>query len=103
VRGDIHRLRSDRRAKGREQQGARYAVVVQASYLPLPTAIVAPTTTSTVGADFWPRITIDGVASYVLVEQLMAVDRQRLGDIVGRVSADEQALIDERLQDVLAV
>ena len=101
MRGDIHRLRSDRRAKGREQQGARYAVVLQASYLPLATAIVAPTSTSSVGAGFWPRITLEGTATYVLVEQLMAVDLQRLGEIAGRVSPDEQALIDERLRDVL--
>ena len=94
-------MRSDRRAKGREQQGARYAVVIQASYLPLATAIVAPTSTSTVGADFWPRITMDGTATYVLVEQLMAVDLQRLGEIAGRLSAEEQAAIDERLRDVL--
>jgi mRNA interferase MazF len=101
VRGDIHRLRSDRRAKGREQQGARYAVVLQASYLPLATAIVAPTTTSTVGAAIWPDIEIGGTPTFVLVEQLMAVDLSRLGEVVGRVSPAEQELIDDRLRDVL--
>jgi len=101
VRGDLFRLRSDRRAKGREQKGARYAVVLQSSHLPLATMIVAPTTTSSVGARFWPAIEIQGTTTYVLVEQLMAVDPIRLGDPVGRVHAAEQDAIDERLREVL--
>lgn len=101
MRGDIHRLSSDRRAKGREQKGARYAVVVQADYLPLTTVIVAPTTTSKVGAEFWPRIAFDGHPTYVLVEQLMAVDPSRLGEQVGQVSPAAMEEIDERLRDVL--
>jgi mRNA interferase MazF len=103
VRGDIHRLRSDRRAKGREQQGARYAVVLQAGYLPLATVIVAPTSTSTVGAGFWPEIDMAGTRTFVLVEQLMAVDLNRLGDVAGHVTTDEQATIDDRLRDVLGL
>lgn len=101
MRGDIRRLHSDRRAKGREQQGARYAVVLQADYLPLSTVIVAPTSTSGVGASIWPRIDVGGTETYVLVEQLMAVDPTRLGDVVGQVSPAEGELINDRLRDVL--
>lgn len=101
MRGDIHRLSSDRRAKGREQKGARYAVVVQASYLPLSTVIVAPTTTSAAGAGIWPQITVSSQRTFVLAEQLMAVDPNRLGDVIGRVSPAQQELIDERLREIL--
>lgn len=101
MRGDVHRLSSGRRAKGREQQGARYAVVLQADYLPLGTLIVAPTTTSTVGVDFWPEIEVDGQRSFVVVEQLMAVDFNRVGTTVGRVGPEEQSRIDDRLREVL--
>lgn len=101
MRGEVRRLRSDRRAKGREQSGARYAVILQADYLPLPTVIVAPTTTSTVGAAFWPAIEVEGQRCFVLIEQLMAVDSSRLGDAVSTVSSDEMAAIEERLCAVL--
>jgi mRNA interferase MazF len=75
--------------------------VLRAGYLPLATTIVAPTTTSGAGAAIWPKVSIDGTTTFVLVEQLMAVDFSRLGDVVGRVSPAEQELIDERLRDVL--
>ena len=44
VRGEVFRLPAPTRARGREQQGARYAIVVQADdYLGLSTVLVAPT------------------------------------------------------------
>lgn len=103
MRGEVRRLRSDRRAKGREQTGARYAVILQADYLPLATVIVAPTTTNTIGATFWPEIDVDGVRTFVLVEQLMAVDASRLGDVVDHLEADEMHDVEDRLRDVLSI
>jgi mRNA interferase MazF len=103
VRGDIHRLRSSRQAKGREQRGARLAVVLQSDYLPLSTVVVAPTSTAARPADFRPEIVVDGTATRVLIEQLAAVDLSRLGERVGAVSSDERIAIDEALRDVLAI
>jgi mRNA interferase MazF len=103
VRGDIHRLKSDRQAKGREQRGARLAVVLQSDYLPLSTVVVAPTSTAARPADFRPEITVDGTVTKVLIEQLAAVDLSRLGEHVGTVSPQERLAIDEALRDVLAV
>lgn len=103
MRGEVHRLKSDRRAKGSEQTGNRYAVELQSDHLLLPTVIVAPTTTNPVGASFWPAITLDGVTTYVLVEQMQAVDPGRLGPVLAMVSYDEQEAIDDRLRDVLAL
>jgi mRNA interferase MazF len=102
VRGDVHRLKSDRQAKGRAQRGARLAVVLQSDYLPRSTVIVAPTSTAARPADFRPAITIDGAVKRVLVEQLAAVDLSRLGERVGRVSPQERLAVDEALRDVLA-
>jgi mRNA interferase MazF len=43
VRGDLYRLRAPRNATGHEQQGARYAVVLQSDAMAaLSTWIVAP-------------------------------------------------------------
>jgi mRNA interferase MazF len=103
VRGDVHRLRSDRQAKGREQRGARLAVVLQSDHLPLSTVVVAPTSTAARPADFRPEIVVDGTATKVLVEQLAAVDLSRLGELVGTISQEERLAIDEALRDVLAV
>src|SRR4051794_23553898 len=58
VRGDVHRLRAPRSARGHEQQGSRYAVVVQSDALPLSTLIVAPTSTSARPASFRPEINL---------------------------------------------
>src|SRR5918992_368648 len=86
VRGDVHRLRAPRDGQGHEQRGARYAIVVQSDLLPLSTWLVAPTSTAARTASFRPEIEIDGTSTLVLAEQTTAVDPQRLGACVGRLS-----------------
>jgi mRNA interferase MazF len=77
VRGDIYRLKRPRSAQGHEQQGERYAVVVQANaYDHLSTWLVAPTTTKSFGSMIHPTIEILGKDVRVLVEQTTAVDPQ---------------------------
>lgn len=98
VRGEVFRLPAARAARGREQRGARYAVVVQADeFLHLSTTIVAPTSTSARPATFRPTITIDREDTRVLVEQTTVVDPQRLGRSVGRLEAAELLAVDEAL------
>ncbi len=104
MRGDIYRLRAPRDARGREQQGPRYAVVVQSDHLPLSTWLVAPTSTGRRAASFRPEITIDGEPSRVLVEQTSAVDPEtRLGEFAGRLTAAELRSVDHALLDVLGL
>ena len=101
IRGEIYRIRLPP-ARGREQTGPRFAVIVQANeLLGLSTAIVAPTSRNALPATFRPEIEVDGQSTRVLVEQLRAVDLQRLGDLRGRVSAVEQGAIDDALAVVL--
>lgn len=102
MRGDIHRLRAPRVARGHEQQGRRYAVVVQSDDLQrLSTWVVAPTSTSARAATFRPRIEIDGAVTRVLVEQASAVDPSRLGECVGHLGFDEMRAVDAALRLVL--
>lgn len=106
VRGDLYRLKApgDAGGHGREQPGARYAVVVQSDDLPLSTWIVAPTSTGRREASFRPEIVIDGVATRVLVEQLTLVDPAlRLGAFCGRLTAAELRAVDAALLTVLAL
>jgi mRNA interferase MazF len=104
VRGEIFRLPAPRGARGREQRGARYAVVVQAEeFLGLSTVLVAPTSTSARPATFRPVIALEGTATRVLVEQTTLVDPQRLGRSAGRLEAPELRAVDEALVLVLGL
>lgn len=103
MRGDVHKLRNPRDTRGHEQQGTRYAVVVQSDLLPLSTWLVAPTSTSARPASFRPEIELNGRATRVLVEQTTAVDPTRLGDRVGRLALHEQHEVDNALRVVLGL
>ncbi len=104
VRGEVFRLPAPPRSRGREQQGERYAVVVQADeLLGLSTVVMAPTSRSARSATFRPTIDLLGNATQVLVEQTTVVDPQRLGDSAGRLEAAEMRAVDDALRLVLAL
>ncbi len=65
--------------------------------------IVAPTTRSTRPASFRPEIEVAGEVTRVLVEQLGAVDAQRLGDRVDLLSPEEMWAVDDALATVLGL
>ena len=101
MRGDVYRLKTPRDARGHEQRGNRYAVVVQSDLLPLSTWLVAPTSTSARPTSFRPEIEIQGKTTQVLVEQTAAVDPERLGEMVGHLTGPELAAVDDALPTVL--
>jgi mRNA interferase MazF len=103
VRGDVYRLRADARARGHEQRGPRYGVVVQATrYLHLSRWLVAPTSTSAQPAVFRPEIALPSGPTLVLCDATSAVDPQkRLGEPVTHVTLDEIEQIDRALLGLL--
>jgi len=105
VRGDVFRLRAPKEARGHEQQGQRYGVVVQADHLmALSTWLIAPTSTAAQPASYRPVVEVNGQTTRVIVEQTTALDpERRLGDRVGRLRPDELAAVDEALRDVLGL
>lgn len=103
MRGDVHRLRAPRDVRGREQRGARYAVVVQADDLLLSTVLVAPTSRSAQARSFRPTITVRGEETQVLVEQATAVAPERLGELVGHLTRPEVEGLDDALRLALAL
>ncbi|HEX7525027.1 MAG TPA: type II toxin-antitoxin system PemK/MazF family toxin [Gaiellaceae bacterium] len=104
VRGEVFRLRMPRDARGSEQRGSRYAVVVQADeLLALSTVLVAPTSASAPPRSFRPMIELDGAETRVLVEQTTAVSPERLGESIGRLSAGELRDLDAALTLVLGL
>lgn len=102
-RGDIFALRLPEEVD-HEQRGRRFGVVVQSdAFLPRSVVLVAPTSTSAKPASFRPEIEIDGSTTRVLVEQVGAVDVQRLGDLVGHLSAEEGWGVDAALLTALGL
>jgi mRNA interferase MazF len=104
VRGEVFRLPAPRGVRGREQRGARYAVIVQADeFLDLSTVLVSPTSTSARPASFRPPIMLEREETRVLVEQTTVVDPQRLGRSAGRLGAEELRSVDEALMLVFGL
>ena len=104
VRGEVVRVPAPRAAKGREQRGARYAVIVQADeFVRLSTVLIAPTSRSARPASFRPEIALDGTPTRVIVEQTVAVDPERLGSSAGRLSASELRAVDQALALILGL
>ena len=102
-RGDVYRLRLPK-GIGHEQQRERCGVVVQSdALLPRSVVLVAPTSTSARPASFRPEVHVDGSATKVLVEQVGAVDTGRLGNLVGRLTPEEQWGVDTALTVVLGL
>lgn len=102
-RGEVYRFRVPK-GVGHEQAGERFGVVVQADeLLPRSVVIVAPTSRSARPASFRPEIEIAGETTRVLVEQLGAVDAQRLGKRVGHLAIAEVWAVDEALTTVLGL
>ncbi|CAN5772455.1 type II toxin-antitoxin system toxin endoribonuclease PemK [soil metagenome] len=103
IRGEVYRVRLPA-GRGREQGGSRYAVIIQADeLLGLSTSIVAPTSRRAAPATFRPEVEVAGDVTRILVEQLRAVDLERLGDLAGRLTAHEQGAVDEALTLVLGL
>jgi mRNA interferase MazF len=102
-RGEVYRFRVPK-GIGREQAGERFAVVVQADeLLPRSVVLVAPTSLSARPASFRPEVEVGGTVTRVLVEQLGAVDVQRLGKRIGHVTVQEIWALDDALATVLGL
>lgn len=105
VRGDVYRLRAPKEVRGHEQQGRRYAIVLQADVLSaLSTWLVAPTSTSAPARSFRPEVVMADTKTRVVVDQVTAVDHaSRLGEFAGRLSADEMSDVDRAVRLVFGL
>lgn len=101
TRGSICGVRLGR-STGHEQSGRRYAIVVQSDALwLLNTVVVVPTSTSARAATFRPEVVVAGQPTRAMCEQIRTVDAQRLGGMVGALSAAELASVEDALEIVL--
>ncbi len=101
MRGEVYRLPA--RGKGHEQQGRRYAVVLQPDWLSLSTWIVAFTSTSARETSFRPPVDIDDRRTLVMSDQIATVDLNRLAEPAGFLTLEEMQRVDEALSLVLGL
>ena len=99
MRGETYRLPA--RGRGHEQQGPRYAVVLQPAWLTLSTWIVAFTSTSARETSFRPPVMIADRQTLVMCDQLATVDLGRLTEPVGFLTIDEMLRVDQALGLIL--
>ena len=99
MRGEVYRLPA--RGSGHEQQGRRYAVVLQPDWLTLRTWIVAFTSTSARETSFRPVVEIADQRTLVMCDQLATVDLGRLSEPAGFLTLDEMQRVGEALSLIL--
>lgn len=101
MRGQVYGLRPPRTARGHEQQGRRYAVVVQATRFDhLGTWLAVPTSTSARPSSYRPAIEVPGRGpTLALCEALTSIDpQQRLTEVVGALTYAEMDEVDAALR-----
>ena len=96
-RGAILEIKALPGAQGQEQQGRRYAVVIQSDHFSTSTITVALTSTSAGAAVYRPEIEFNGAKSRILTDQIYSVAPTRLGDFKGDLDGDELAELDRAL------
>ena len=103
MRGDVVRVPTASGARGREQRGARFGVVVQSDDLLLSTVLVTPTSTASLPMVHRPEVVLLGERTCLLVEQTRAINRESLGPSVGQLSYDDLRRLDDALRLALAL
>lgn len=96
-RGAIYEIKAMPGARGHEQQGHRYAVIIQSDRFSSSTVIVAMTSTSAGPAVYRPEIEFDGTRTRILVDQIFTVSLDRLGAFKGSLEGTELADLDRAL------
>lgn len=102
-RGDVFRIRP-LNGQSHGHRGARFGVIIQTdALLKLSTVIVAPTSKSAQPASFRPRVIIEKEETHVLIDQLTALDVNRLGRHVGTLALEEIWAVDDAIRLTLAI
>lgn len=99
MKGEVYRLPA--RGKGHEQQGRRYAVVLQPDWLALSTWVVAFTSARARETTFRPSVEVGDRRTLVMCDQITTVDLSRLAEPAGFLTLEEMQRVDAALSLVL--
>ncbi len=95
IRGAVYRVDLGS-ARGHEQGGRRFGLVLSPSRMNWPVATIVPTFTSAGPATFRPTFTIAGRETRLLVDQIRTVDTDYLvGEPVDYLHHDQLVLVEE--------
>jgi mRNA interferase MazF len=96
-RGAIYEIKTLPGARDHEQQGRRYAVIIQSDHFATSTVTVAMTSSSAGPAIYRPEVEFNGTKSRILTDQTYSVSPSRLGDFKRALEAHETADLDRAL------
>jgi mRNA interferase MazF len=96
-KGAIYEIKALPGARGHEQQGHRYAVVIQSDRFATSRITVALTSTSASHAVYRPEIECDGAKTRILTDQIYSVTHSRLGAFKGALDSEELVELDRAL------
>lgn len=102
-RGAVFEIRALPGTRGHEQQGHRYAVIIQSDRFVTSVVTVALTSASAGPAIYRPEIDIDGRKTRILTDQIYSVAPSRLGAFKGALDAEELFGLDRALLLKLAL
>ncbi|SFS69647.1 type II toxin-antitoxin system PemK/MazF family toxin [Saccharopolyspora flava] len=96
-KGAVCEIKAMPGARGHEQQGRRYALIIQSGRFSTSTITVAMTSTSAGEAIYRPVIELNGSKTRILTDQIYSVSPDRLGSFEGSLGSAELADLDRAL------
>jgi len=96
-RGAIHEIKALPTARGHEQQGKRYGVVIQSDRFASSLTTVAMTSSRAGHAIYRPEIELNGSLTRILTDQIFSLADSRLGTFTGALEPDELMDLDRAL------
>ncbi len=106
-RGEIYVADLSTGTAGSEMQGVRPVLIIQndTGNLHSPTVIVAPISSQMRKADFPTHVTLNCMSrpSFVELEQIRTIDKNRLHTHIGRIDAATQSQVNQAIRVSLAL
>jgi len=103
IRGGVYQINLGDAKRGHEQRGKRYGILLSPPDSPLSVATVIPTSTSASPGLAHPSVNFDDRLSYALVEQIRAIDKNYIGELIGMVPLMEMLEIEFALAQYLGL
>jgi mRNA interferase MazF len=102
IKGGVYQIDLGK-ARGHEQRGHRFGVVVSPAKSWLSVATVVPTSTSARQLSMRPRVEVAGAPTVLLVDQIRSIDTDYIHELVGMLSRDEMAELEDAISRYLGL